>query len=235
MTPAESRLREAVENGYPHHTLTIEDGCALVVEIDRLRQWEVAGREWLDKTDWMQNKDAPVRWLGKHRADALREEIDRLTRERDEARAELERERMRLAACGVVAMSNTPESAKRNREMHADYHSASCDDVASAVDREMELRAEREAMANVLPGYYYMDPPDGGDVPVLEQLRRMAKDAERYRHLRDDGSGFEITVREEDEDGAETWVSGYPPREMDAAIDAQIEQERSEQAKERAA
>ncbi len=49
-----------------------------------------------------------------------------------------------------------------------------------------EARAEREAMANVLPGHRYMDPPDGGDVPVLEQLRRMAKDAERYRWLRGD-------------------------------------------------
>ncbi|MDT4879307.1 hypothetical protein FQZ97_1149610 [compost metagenome] len=29
-----------------------------------------------------------------------------------------------------------------------------------------------------------MDPPDGGDVSIPEQLRRMAKDAERYRHLR---------------------------------------------------
>ena len=47
-----------------------------------------------------------------------------------------------------------------------------------------EARAERDAMANVLPGHYYMDPPDGGDVPVLEQLRRMAKDAARYRLLR---------------------------------------------------
>ena len=36
----------------------------------------------------------------------------------------------------------------------------------------------------VLPGPYYMDPPDGGDVPIIEQLRRMAKDAERYRYLR---------------------------------------------------
>ncbi|MCY1174028.1 hypothetical protein D9M73_142140 [compost metagenome] len=33
----------------------------------------------------------------------------------------------------------------------------------------------------VLPGALYMDPPDGGDVSVPEQLRRMAKDAERYR------------------------------------------------------
>lgn len=30
-----------------------------------------------------------------------------------------------------------------------------------------------------LPGVQYMDPPDGGDVSVPEQVRRMAKDAER--------------------------------------------------------
>ena len=53
-------------------------------EIERLRQWELVGREWIDKTDWMQSRDAPVRWLGKHRADALRDEIERLTAERDE-------------------------------------------------------------------------------------------------------------------------------------------------------
>lgn len=35
-----------------------------------------------------------------------------------------------------------------------------------------------------LPGAHYMDPPDGGDVSVPEQVRRMAKDAERYRWLR---------------------------------------------------
>lgn len=32
-----------------------------------------------------------------------------------------------------------------------------------------------------LPGAHYMDPPDGGDVSVPEQVRRMAKDAERWR------------------------------------------------------
>ena len=48
----------------------------------------------------------------------------------------------------------------------------------------------------------------------------MKLDARRYRWLRDDGSGFEITVCEEDEDGHETWVSGYPPNELDIAIDA---------------
>lgn len=67
------------------------------------------------------------------------EEIDRL-------RAELETERMRLAACGVVAMSNTQESAARSRDMHPDYWCASVQDVANAVDREIALRAENEAL-----------------------------------------------------------------------------------------
>lgn len=58
------------------------------------------------------------------------------------AEKELERERMRLAACGTVAMSNTPESAARARDMHPDYRSASCDDVARIVDSEMSLRAQ---------------------------------------------------------------------------------------------
>lgn len=58
---------------------------------------------------------------------------------------------------------------------------AECDELRRQL---AEAWAQREAMANVLPGYYYMDPPDGGDVSVLEQLRRMAKDAQRYRWLR---------------------------------------------------
>jgi hypothetical protein len=36
---------------------------------------------------------------------------------------------------------------------------------------------------SVLPSIYYMDPPDGGDVSILEQLRRMADDAAKYRTL----------------------------------------------------
>ncbi|EMR0622650.1 ead/Ea22-like family protein [Pseudomonas aeruginosa] len=39
--------------------------------------------------------------------------------------------------------------------------------------------------ASALPGTYYMDPPDGGDVSIPEQIRRMAKDAARYRWLRE--------------------------------------------------
>lgn len=38
-----------------------------------------------------------------------------------------------------------------------------------------------EQLSALLPGTYYMDPPDGGDVSLLEQLRRMAEDARRWR------------------------------------------------------
>jgi len=71
--------------------------------------------------------------------DAATVEIERL-------RAEVERERMRLAACGVVALSDTPESAAKARDMHDDYKSASCDDVARRVDECMALRAEIERL-----------------------------------------------------------------------------------------
>ncbi len=57
-------------------------------------------------------------------------------------RQQLETERVRLAACGGVAMANTPESAAKAREMLPQYRSASCDDVAAAVDREMALRQQ---------------------------------------------------------------------------------------------
>lgn len=42
---------------------------------------------------------------------------------------------------------------------------------------------EQQELASVLPGVTYMDPPDGGSPTVLEQLRRMAKDAARWRML----------------------------------------------------
>lgn len=65
-------------------------------------------------------------------------------------RQQLETERIRLAACGCVAMANTPESAAKTREMLPQYRSASCDDVAAAVDREMALRQQlSEALAAI--------------------------------------------------------------------------------------
>jgi hypothetical protein len=51
-----------------------------------------------------------------------------------------------------------------------------------------------EDAARLLPGPYYMDPPDGGDVPLLTQLQRMAKDAARYRWLREGHPGTYNTI-----------------------------------------
>lgn len=45
-----------------------------------------------------------------------------------------------------------------------------------------------------IPGAAYMDPPDGGDVSIPEQIRRMAKDAERYRWLRSDESNGKVDL-----------------------------------------
>jgi hypothetical protein len=73
--------------------------------------------------------------------------IDTLTAELAAAREELDRERMRLAACGVVANANTPQTAAAARAFPDEYRSASCDDVARIVDSEMQLRADRDRLA----------------------------------------------------------------------------------------
>jgi len=64
--------------------------------------------------------------------------------------ADLETLRMRLAACSVVALANSPKSAANARNMHDNYKSASLDDVIRAVDREMKLRADNKMLLSVL-------------------------------------------------------------------------------------
>lgn len=122
--------------GWESHHSTVKD---LVAELDKYkavvrRLWEIlesaAVRSPVDQTI----------------ADALSE----LVAERNQLKDELERERMRLAACGVAAMSNTRETAKLNRQVHDEYRSASLDDVCAAVDREMALR-ERVADLEAQP------------------------------------------------------------------------------------
>lgn len=73
------------------------------------------------------------------------------------------------------------------------------------------LNAELEACAAALPGATYMDPPDGGNVTVSEQLQRMAKDAARYRWLRVHSTG-----------PAEPWSTHSEPASLDAVVDEAI-------------
>ena len=63
-------------------------------------------------------------------------------RELAELRADLERERMRLVACDVVAMADTLESAAVARAMTPEYRSAACESVARRVDECIALRRE---------------------------------------------------------------------------------------------
>ncbi|EPW5494093.1 hypothetical protein ACV349_26855 [Pseudomonas aeruginosa] len=65
--------------------------------------------------------------------------------------------------------------------------------------------------ASALPGTYYMDPPDGGNVSIPEQIRRMAKDATRYRWLRD-----------LPEDSPHEQIGNFPGWMWDEAIDKGI-------------
>jgi len=71
----------------------------------------------------------------------------RLVNEIKRLRAELETERMRLAACGVAAMCNTETSIKQQFDgMKEEYSSASLRDVQEMVKREMDLRSERDSL-----------------------------------------------------------------------------------------
>ena len=60
-----------------------------------------------------------------------------------ELEQQLETERMRVVACGIIATSDTPFSAAKNRNCHPDYWSASADDIARQIDELMRLRAQQ--------------------------------------------------------------------------------------------
>jgi len=68
----------------------------------------------------------------------------------DNVLEELEIERASLSVCGVVALANTKESAKRQRQISDKYKSASLTEVINAVDREMQYREEVDAQAKEL-------------------------------------------------------------------------------------
>jgi hypothetical protein len=91
-------------------------------------------------------------------AERLEDAVEELTA----LRAELETERMRLAACGVVALSNTPDSAKQARDMLPEYWSASCGDVARMVDENISLRTKVEAMEKQEPVGQFIQHPSNG-------------------------------------------------------------------------
>lgn len=105
-------------------------------------------------------------------------------------------------------------------QKHACKMARERDEARVIADR---LTAELDKCAAALPGAYYMDQPDGGDVSVSEQLKRMAKDAERYRLLR-----RKFAIISDGEGHAEfcainlprpTYIAPSPAIELDTALD----------------
>lgn len=83
--------------------------------------------------------------------DEVIDALDVLSSEVERLRAELEKERIRLAACGVVAMSNTEDSLNKIfSDIHPDYLCASLQDVKTAVWREIKLRLEVKRLRSEL-------------------------------------------------------------------------------------
>ena len=72
-----------------------------IEELERLAKDLIHSAPWTDL-----HKDQTIAFEVTVTPNAILSLIDRLKK----AEAELERERMRLAACGVVAMADTPES-----------------------------------------------------------------------------------------------------------------------------
>lgn len=81
-------------NGEAHEVALYDQSAIdrLLEKIDRLEMIESSWLEFMGKTDWVQTASEPHE-LGKHRADVLKDRIDRLTAERDAAVADAERYR----------------------------------------------------------------------------------------------------------------------------------------------
>jgi len=86
-------------------------------------------------------------WFLDNPHNEVNEAVDDLFLLLDEARAELETERMRNVACGVAALGNTEKTRAERIRKDNPYYSASYADVCAAVDREMALRQERDRLA----------------------------------------------------------------------------------------
>lgn len=77
-----------------------------------------------------------------------------------------------------------------------------------------------------IPGVTYMDPPDGGDVSIPEQIRRMAKDAKRYLWLRTaDWWSSPLCVVRDPKQQAKPGTDCPSRDRLDSAIDAAMSQE----------
>ena len=107
--------------------------------------------QWLRRGSLLGNGDFPESEAKLARAaELLQQQVVKI----QDLEQQLETERMRVVACGIIATSDTPFSAAKNRDCHPDYWSASADDIARQIDELMRLRAQQKTVpvSERLPG-----------------------------------------------------------------------------------
>ncbi len=74
------------------------------------------------------------------------------------------------------------EKAMVENKVHPNRWDSAWEGWCAALESQPEpVALTDEQIVALLPGSYYMDPPDGGDVSLYEQFRRMSEDAARWR------------------------------------------------------
>jgi hypothetical protein len=153
-----AELLAALESWSPNGDAPLEEGAEAIAEAHLINCARTALAEPQPPVEG--EVAEMVAWL---------EEAGRLTKERDlqvrywraasllerlsTAQEELERERMRLAVCGVIAMADTPETAAKARDCLPEYWSASADDIARQIDKLMRLSPPQPTpVSERLPG-----------------------------------------------------------------------------------
>jgi hypothetical protein len=95
--------------------------------------------------DVVENYQCDVLFSTQDEARELRAALEALQAENAKLKEELERERMRLAACGVAALENTKNCVNTRISKDNPYYSESYSTVCRAVDEEIRLRDENTA------------------------------------------------------------------------------------------
>ena len=109
----------------------------------------------------------------------------------------------------VLALLDDLESAENNL-IDSECHVAELEE--SLRDKQVLLEALDNSLCELLPGTQYMDPPDGGSVTPLEQVRRMVAD---YRERIEELEARELVVKQFDDfqivhyGGSEDYAKGY--------------------------
>ena len=113
-------------------------------------------------------------------------EIARLTETVSKLEQENELQRIQLAACGVLAMSNTEDSLKQNYKMKPEYLCASVQDVHDAVLREIALRKENVKLKQVLDQIDDIQTDDGvANLVIAQAAERIDELAKENRQLKE--------------------------------------------------